>query len=259
MNMDKAELLEIFTRQQRIEVDYPDVKREVDGPVIRHVSLSGGEGFVIYSSLDEESVEAAISAQIAHFQGIPQDFEWKVYDYDLPEDLIERLRRRGFEIGDPEALLVLDLTRAPAALLQPPSPGVVRASDPDQLEVVMELENAVWQEDFSAFHESLKQELREHPETLSVYVSYEGEQPAATAWIRFHAGSDFASLWGGVTLPAFRQRGHYTHLLAARAQEALGRGVKLLTIDASSMSRPILQKLGFEYLATTTPCKWKNQ
>jgi len=78
--MDKTELLEIFTRQQRIELDFPDISREVDGSVIRHVSLTGEDGFVIYSHLDEESADAAISAQIARFQSIPQDFEWKAYD-----------------------------------------------------------------------------------------------------------------------------------------------------------------------------------
>src|SRR5512139_635571 len=129
--MDKTELLEIFTHQQRIEVDYPDIKREVDGSVIRHISLTGEDGFVIYSCLDEASVEAAISAQIARFTSIPQDFEWKAYDYDLPKDLIERLRRRGFEIGDPEALLVLELTARPAMLDRPVPTSVVRITDPD--------------------------------------------------------------------------------------------------------------------------------
>ncbi len=103
--MDNTELLEMFTREQRIELDFPGISREVDGSVIRHISLTGEDGFVIYSRLDEESADAAISAQIARFQSIPQDFEWKVYDYDPPKDLIERLRRRGFEIGHPEALL----------------------------------------------------------------------------------------------------------------------------------------------------------
>src|SRR5512147_1141612 len=143
--MDKTELLEIFTRQQRVELDYPDIKREVEGSVIRHISLPGKDGFVIYSRLNEESAEAAISAQIARFQAISQDFEWKVYDYDTPQDLIDRLRRRGFEIGDPEALLVLDLTAGPEALDRPVPPSVVRITDPSEVDTVVGLENAVWE------------------------------------------------------------------------------------------------------------------
>jgi GNAT superfamily N-acetyltransferase len=218
--------------------------------------LAGEDGFVIYSNLDEGSVEAAISAQIARFQSIQQDFEWKVYDYDTPQDLIERLRRRGFEMDEPEALLVLDLTAGPAALGRLLPPTVVRVTDPGSIDALVALENAVWETEHHDLGERLKRDLREHPEMLSVYLSYQGQQLASAAWIYFHTGSSFASLWGGSTLPQFRNQGHYTLLLAARAQEALSRGFPLLTVDASPMSRPILEKHGFQCLATSTPCKW---
>ncbi len=255
--MDKTELLEIYTRQQRIEVEYPDVKREVDGSVVRLISLTGENGYVIYSHLEEENVEAAISAQIARYQEIPQDFEWKTYDYDPPKDLIDRLRRRGFEIGDPESLLVLDLTAGPEALDHLVPPSVVRVADPGQIDAITSLENAVWEADHSDLGEFLKRDLQEHPDTISIYLSYQGQQPVSAAWIYFHPGTRFASLFGGATLPPFRRQGHYSRLLAARAQEARARGFTLLSVDASPMSRPILEKHGFQYLATTTPCTWK--
>jgi hypothetical protein len=254
--MDKTKLLEIFTRQQRIDVDFPNISREVDGSVIRHISQSGDDGFVIYSHLDEESADDVISAQIARFQSVPQDFEWKVYDYDPPKDLIERLRRRGFEMGDPEALLVLDLTTRLETLDRTVPATVARITDPGEIDAVVALENTVWGTDHHDLGERLKRDLVEHPEIVSIYFSYEGQQPASAAWSYFHTGSSFASLWGGSTLPQFRNRGHYSLLLAARAQEALTRGFSLLTVDASPMSRPILEKHGFQYLATTTPCKW---
>jgi hypothetical protein len=43
-------------------------------------------------------------------------------------------------------------------------------------------------------------------------------------------------------------------LLAVRAQAAWREGFPLLTVDASPMSRPILEKKGFEVLAFTWPC-----
>jgi GNAT superfamily N-acetyltransferase len=271
--MNKTELLDIFTRQQRIELDFPDVIREVDGTVIRHISLTSEDGFVIYSHLNEDSADAAISAQIARFQSIPQNFEWKLYDYDPPKDLLERLRRRGFEIGDPEALLVLDLTAGPETLNRRVPSSVVRITDPSEIDAVVALENIVWETDRYDLGERLKRELREHPDLLSVYISYAEQQPAAAdalpasadalpaaaAWINFHVGTSFASLWGGSTLPQFRNQGHYSLLLAARAQEARARGFSLLTVDASPMSRPILEKHGFQHLATTMPCTWTAQ
>jgi hypothetical protein len=42
-----------------------------------------------------------------------------------------------------------------------------------------------------------------------------------------------------------------------RAQEAKARQVSYLTVDASPMSRPILEKFGFEMIAYSYPCKWK--
>lgn len=255
--MDKTQLLKIFTQEQRIDVDFPGITREVDGQVVRHINVVGEDGFVIYTHLDETSIDDAITAQIARYQSISQDFEWKVYDYDPPKDLIERLRQRGFEIGDPEALLVLELDNATHLIEHSVPSSVVRVSVPEQIDELVDLENAVWKSDHVIFGESLKQELREYPEKLSIYYSYEGEQLAAGAWIYFHERSSFASLWGGATRPDFRKRGHYTNILAARAQEANARGFKLLTVDASPMSRPILEKFGFQFLAITTPCKWK--
>ena len=69
--MDKTGLLIIFTCQQRIELDFPDIYREVAGSVIRQISMTGADGYVLYSRLDENSMDAAISAQIARFQSIP--------------------------------------------------------------------------------------------------------------------------------------------------------------------------------------------
>jgi len=255
--MDRKELMEIFTREQRVELAYPDMEREVDGAVIRLVSTSGEDGFVIYSQLDEENADTVISAQIARFRSIPQDFEWKLYDYDLPKDLIERLRRRGFEIGEAESLLVLDLTAGPEALKHPVPASVVRLTDPGEVDAIVALENAVWNDDHHALGEFLKKDLKEHPDMLSVYASYENRQLVSAAWIYFHAGTRFASLYGGSTLPRFRGRGHYSGLLAARVQEAYSRGFSLLAVDASPMSRPILEKRSFQYLATTNPCTWK--
>ena len=92
---------------------------------------------------------------------------------------------------------------------------------------------------------------------MSVYVTYIEGQPVSTAWIYFTKQSQFASLWGGSTLKNFRGRGFYTALLAVRVQEAKSRNVRYLTVDASPMSRPILEKFGFEMIAYACPCKWE--
>jgi hypothetical protein len=124
--MNRAELLTLFTREQRVEVDFPDMRREVLGNVIRQVSLTNASGFIVYSDLDENHVEQAISEQIAFFERLGHSFEWKVYDYDRSADLKERLRKRGFEVGEPEALMVLDLDSHPGLLAAAVPEGIRR-------------------------------------------------------------------------------------------------------------------------------------
>jgi len=53
-------------------------------------------------------------------------------------------------------------------------------------------------------------------------------------------------LYGGATLPRARGRGAYRALNRARWDDAVARGTPALITQGGSMSRPILEKLGFE-------------
>ena len=78
----------------------------------------------------------------------------------------------------------------------------------------------------------------------------------SAAWTVFHVGTDFAYLAGGSTLEAWRGRGIYRALVAVRAQRAAARGTRYLIVDASDDSAPILRRLGFRAVTTTTPYVW---
>jgi hypothetical protein len=134
--------------------------------------------------------------------------------------------------------------------------NVRRITDPEKLADVVSIERQVWNEDFSSLGEFLGESLRSYPDQMSVYVAYVDGLPASAAWVYFPKHSQFASLWGGSTVGGFRKQGLYTALLAVRAQEARSHGVRYLTVDASPMSRPILEKFGFERIAYSYPCKW---
>jgi GNAT superfamily N-acetyltransferase len=125
------------------------------------------------------------------------------------------------------------------------------------LDDIQAIEQAVWNEDFAQLVQNLGAELRHDPHQVSFHVAYADGRPASCAWIRYHRGSQFASLWGGSTLPEYRKRGLYTALVAVRLQAALERGVRYLAVDASPMSAPILQRYGFRQITTCTPFKWK--
>ena len=53
-------------------------------------------------------------------------------------------------------------------------------------------------------------------------------------------------LYGGATLPRARGRGAYRSLVRARWDDAVSRGTPALITQGGSMSRPILERLGFE-------------
>lgn len=258
MNVDQ--ILALYDKDQRREVTYFDVRREVTPHVVRLVSLLETDepgGVIIYSRLNDANVEDVIREQIAYFEKIGHDFEWKVYDHDTPVDLKERLVAYGFECEEPEAIVALDLQHTPPILLRPMTADVRRMVDLDGLDAVKSVEEEVWEEDLGSLTRRLARQLSQAPGHLSVYVAYVDGVPASAAWIVFHDQGQFASLWGGSTLSAYRGRGLYTALVAVRAQEAFQRGIRFLTVDASPMSYPILAKYGFQLLTYAYPCKWR--
>jgi GNAT superfamily N-acetyltransferase len=234
------------------------MRQEVTPNVVRHIDTSDtGEGLITYSHLNEANAEDAIREQVSYFESIGQDFEWKIYDYDRPSDLRERLGLSGFIVKEAEALVVLDLEDAPEILWQPVRHNVQRIRDPEKLMDVQIVEQQVWDEESSWVLQFLGNALSNYPEQMSVYVAYINEQPVSAGWIYFSENSQFASLWGGATISSYRKQGLFTALVALRAQEAKARQVRYLTVDASPMSRPILEKHGFELIAYSYPCKWK--
>lgn len=204
--MDTQELLALYDKEQRIEIEYPDMRKEVLPHVIRFVREAPGMNFILYSRLDETNVDAVIQEQIAYFSPMDQPFEWKVYDHDTPPDLKDRLEAYGFEPEEPDALMVLDLQHAPPALLEPITADVRPVTGRGQLADVIRIEEQVWGGNFDWINRRLGDHL-EIPGYLSIYVAYAEGQPACSGWIYFHENSHFASLWGGSTVPDYRRRG----------------------------------------------------
>jgi GNAT superfamily N-acetyltransferase len=255
--MDKTQLITFYDQDQRKDVQYPFTQREVFPHLVRHINTAWDEGFVIYSLLNESNVEETIREQITYFEKLGKDFEWKLYEHDQPSNLKERLQAHGFKIEEPEATLVLDLQEAPKILLKPITHTIRQITDPEHIEMVQQIEEEVWQEDYTQLANILTRTLIEYPENIRIYVAYIEEKPVSVAWMYLPQGSRFASLWGGSTLETYRGRGLYTALLAVRLQEAMRRQREFLTVDAGPLSRPILEKFGFQMIGFSYPCKWQ--
>lgn len=257
--LDRKEVLARFDEQRRTS-EWRIFRREETPLVVRHIDLLGTTSVVSFSRLNEANADEAIREQVAYFKELGHSFEWKYYEHDQPPDLKERLAAHGFEIEESEAFVVLDIENPPPALLAPISHDIRRVSDPDNLRDVFGIQEEVWQEGFGELEAFVAETLRHYPDEIAIYVAYVDDVPVSSAWMFFNTGSaeanDFVGLFGGSTLPEYRKQGIYTALVAVRLQEARRRGVRFLTVDASPMSRPILEKLGFQFLLYTTPCMW---
>jgi len=97
------------------------------------------------------------------------------------------------------------------------------------------------------------EDLLERLVEVTPVLAMAGDQPVSGSRIDFHDGTEFASLWGGGTLEAWRGKGIYRAMVGYRARLAAERGARYLRVDALPTSRPILERLGFARLSTTVP------
>jgi len=252
--MNISTILTKFTRQMRQEIVFPDMQKEVLPRIVRFTRPAPGMSLVLYSDLDSTNADAEIQAQIAYFTDNHLPFSWKMYDYDAPADLLHRLEAHGFTPDPPDALMILDLARAPASLLAA-HPVDIRRCGADQLGDVVRIMEEVWGGNFNWIHARLGSHLAVD-DYLSIYTAYVDNQPACAGWTYFHPGSEFASLWGGSTVPSQRLKGLYTALLAIRVQEAVQRGVRYLAVDAGEMSQPIVERYGFMKVTDIFACDY---
>lgn len=259
--MNDAEILAIFDKEVRRECEWTRMRRDVLPNLVRY-TLTGvgyGGGHVSWSDLTGDSADEAIQSQIEYFGKLGADFEWKYYDYDKPDDLPQRLLALGLTPGEPEALMVADITDLPGYYWSMDVSAVQRVTTPEGVDEIARMESEVWDEEKTGFATGMKYDLEHNPEELSVFAVWQDGRIVSAAWTFYLPGTSFATFWGGSTLAAYRRRGYYTALLAARAREARQRGYRFLQVDASPDSRPILVKHGFRCLAFTTPYEWEPQ
>ena len=255
------DLLAVYDRHMRgLEPKPPaGVRYERDGPLLRAVGVRRG-----YISGPRDlgvtgvELDRLIARQRDYFAGLGQAVAWQTRAHDEPADLTARLRAAGFAAGE-ERTVLIGLT--PELAVAPVVPGGVAlrwvTADGD-MDRIAALQSAVWGQDWSWLGEDLIRRIAAAPDGIAVLAAEGAGEVVSAAWLAFFqpgAGS-FARLLGGSTLPQWRGRGIYRALVAARAQRAAARGARYLQADASDDSAPILRRLGFHAVTTTTAYVW---
>jgi ribosomal protein S18 acetylase RimI-like enzyme len=253
--MDSDEVRAAFDEQVRRhpEPDGPGAVVEAEPGLVRLVSPQGWGG-VTWTDLDASCADAVIAAQVERFTGTTASWEWKHYSYDQPADLADRLLAAGFSPEPPETLMVAEIAELALGAAPPDGVRLVPVVDAAGVSEMRAVHEQVFGGDHERGARALQHALEHAPGSVAAVVAMADDgTPVAAGRIELHRGTDFASLWGGGTLPAWRGRGIFRAMVAQRARIAAERGFRYLQVDASPDSRPILGRLGFAELATTTP------
>jgi GNAT superfamily N-acetyltransferase len=162
---------------------------------------------------------------------------WEVGSSARPESLVELLHERGLVDSPYDALQIgMALTGEPSGVA--PEGIDVRRVASNEDELVSARIGAI------AFGETGVAAKPYDPESPVVtYLAFIDGEPVGRATGTF---SEYGvTLFGGAVLPEWRGRGVYKALVHARLREAAERGSPVAVTQAGSMSRPILEKLGF--------------
>ena len=254
-------MLDLYNNQLRahVPVHLPaDATVEREGPVVRTIGF-GRYGWVEYRELgdvSEAELDRLIQAQVTRFAERNEPFEWKFHSHDRPSFIEERLAAAGFVAEELETVMIaesvamVDRGRTPAGV------ALRQVRDRVDFERISEMEAAVWGSDESWHADTFEQELAADPAGLAIFVAEADGIVVSAGWVRFPSDTDFATLWGGATLPEWRGRGIYRALVFRRAQLAAERERRYIEVDASPESRPILERLGFRAITQTRPYVW---
>ncbi len=260
--MNVADLLRIYDAQLRRDARArPPDRIDRDGHVVRYLGAQDGSWeAVIWADLDESTADAEIARQREFFAGRGRRFEWKHHAHDKPADLPERLLAAGLQKEDDEAVMVAETASIASEPALPEGIRLVPVVDAAGVDLVVQVHRDVFGTDHSWLRAEMMARIEADRDSLTptgaAVVAMAGDHPVCSARVEFHEGTDFASLWGGGTLPQWRGRGIYRALVSYRASLAAQHSYRYLQVDAMPDSQPILERLGFVRLTTTTPYVW---
>jgi hypothetical protein len=170
--------------------------------------------------------------------------QWEIGSRARPDDLVAMLLERGLVPDEPDdSAVALVLRREP-----PPAPAGFNVRRVATLEEALAAAEVQFEafgspEDHRAEKRAALERSWERPHVITQAVWLDGEIVCAGTCATTSEG---LALFGGATLPSFRGRGAYHALIAARWREANELGTPALLTQAGAMSRPILERLGFE-------------
>jgi ribosomal protein S18 acetylase RimI-like enzyme len=258
---DHAKYLEAYDDQLRTDAETPSAIRVDLLESLRLVTFAGGRGFITYrglGSLDEDGIATLVGRALDHFRKDPTitRVEWKTRGHDRAPGLHEALLAHGFLPDEPESIMIGALEGLCAGVPTPAGVALRRITgDADVHKMSEMVEQAFGDPADTRLADALINRLARN-DGMELWVAETDGRMVSAGRLEPVPGTDFAGIWGGATLEAYRGRGIYRALTAARARSALAAGKKLVHSDSTEYSRPILERSGLIKVSTTTPYNW---
>jgi hypothetical protein len=181
------------------------------------------------------------------------EFAWSLGPHHTPADLADRLVASG-ATRDPDGLTAMVLDHEPPP--GPPDVEVRAVTTFEEYRIVEDITaeafefNAADAAAFEAASADAWAHWQTEPDRRFLLAWHDGRPIAEGGLAATTVGPLILS--GGATRAAARGRGAYRALVRARWDEAVRRGAPALVVQASPMSRPILERAGFRDVGAIT-------
>jgi hypothetical protein len=260
---DAHEWLLAYDQQLRTDAETPSAIAVTRLGPLRLVTFAGGRGFVTYRDLadtDAESMPNLVSKTLDHYRDDPEitRVEWKTRGHDRAPGLHEALVANGFEPDEAESIMIGPARMLDVEVSLPAGVTLRRVTEPEDVRAMTALQSAVFgDDDPDVIAEAILHRLA-LGDGMELWVAQADGQIVSAGRLEPVAGTEFAGIWGGATHEAWRRRGIYRALTAARARSAVSLGKTLIHSDSSEYSRPVLERSGLVKVSTTTPYRWRR-
>jgi ribosomal protein S18 acetylase RimI-like enzyme len=260
---DPVRLLAAYDTQLRTDAETPSARSVTRLGPLRLVTFPGGRGFVTYRDLggaDAEAVRRLVSEALAHFRADPDidRVEWKTRGHDHAPGLHEALVDHGFVPDETEAIMIGEARLLAVDVPLPDGVTVRRVTAEADVRAMCAMQDEAFGDPVSdAMSDAVLHRLA-LDDGMELWVAEAAGHIVSAGRLEPVPDSDFAGIWGGATLPAWRGRGLYRALTAERARSALRMGKTLINSDSTAYSRPILERAGLVQVSTTTPYEWRR-
>ncbi len=255
------EYLDAYDGQLRTDAETPSAVAVTRLGALRLVTFAGGRGFVTYRDLggaDGAVIARWVEGALAHYREDPgiTRIEWKTRAHDRAPALHDALVRNGFVPEESESIMIGEAAHLAVDVPLPTGIQLRRVTSEAEVRALSAMQEEVFG---GGFAEEMADALLRRlgfGDGMELWVAEADGEIISAGRLEPVPGTEFAGIWGGATRPAWRGRGLYRALTAARARSALVLGKRLIHSDSTEASRPILERAGLVEVSTTTPYLW---